>query len=164
MKLVLTNKMFSIGGASKVTAENGEEVYKIKGKWFSPTHKKKMYDMKGNLLYVIRNKWFNWFNHSAYIYNADGEKVGTVAMSKISLGNSFALDGFEDDYKIAGRIIGWEFKLIKNDNEIGTITRNFTFHVDKFTLETEDVEKAQLYVAMMVAMDNITDKRQKDRD
>ena len=95
MKLVLTNKMFSIGGASKVTAENGEEVYKIKGKWFSPTHKKKMYDMKGNLLYEIRNKWFNWFNHSAYIYNADGEKVGTVAMSKISLGNSFALDGFE---------------------------------------------------------------------
>ena len=164
MKLVLANKMFSIGGASKVTAENGDEVYKIKGKWFSPTHKKMMYDMQGNLLYVIRNKWFNWLNHSALIYNGAGELVGKISKKKISLGNSFELDGFEDEYKITGKIIGWEFKLIKNENEIGTITRNFTLHIDKFTLETDDLEKAQLYVAMMVGMDNLTDKREKERD
>ena len=164
MKLVLTNKMFSIGGASKVTAENGDEVYKVKGKMFSPTHKKKIYDMQGNLLYVVRNKWFNWLNHTAFIYNADGERVGKMRKHKLSIDNSFVLEDFEDEYKILGKIISWTFRVHKNNNEVATIRRNLTFCTDKFTLETEDVEKAQLYVAMIVGIDNITDKRQKDKD
>lgn len=164
MKLVVENKFFSLGGGSRVKAENGDEVYKVKGKVFSPTHKKKIYDMQGNLLYVVRNKWFNWLHHTVFIYNADGEQIGKISKRKITVGNDFHLEDFVDEYKIAGRIVGWKFRILKNDQEIGTITRNFTFHIDKFTLETDDVENAQLYVAMIVAVDNITDKRQKDRD
>lgn len=49
MKLFIKNKLTSIKGSSKVTNENNEEIFKVKGKFFSISRKKKIYDMQGNL-------------------------------------------------------------------------------------------------------------------
>ena len=61
MKVFIKNKFFSIGGDSEVYNEEKKPIYKIDGKFFSWTKKKKMYDMEGNLLYVIRNRFWNFF-------------------------------------------------------------------------------------------------------
>ena len=78
MKLYIKNKVFSWGEGSKVLDANQNPVYKVKGKAFSITRKKYIYDMQDNLLFMVRNKWFNWFVHKAYIYDANKNKIATV--------------------------------------------------------------------------------------
>lgn len=67
MKVYIKNKLFSIGNGSKVTDENNQPLFEVKGKVFSITRKKYVCDLEGNKLYTVRNKWINWFVHKAYI-------------------------------------------------------------------------------------------------
>ena len=47
MIVIVRNKVFSLTGSSTVKDEAGKDVYRVKGKLrlFSPTRKKKIYDM-----------------------------------------------------------------------------------------------------------------------
>lgn len=52
MIVIVRNKVFSLTGSSTVKDEAGKDVYRVKGKLrlFSPTRKKKIYDMDKKLL------------------------------------------------------------------------------------------------------------------
>ena len=55
MRFWVKNKIMTLGGSSFVTDEQGNKLLKIKGKIFSPTHKKIVCDPSGNKLFVVRN-------------------------------------------------------------------------------------------------------------
>jgi len=55
MKFFVKNKVFSWGGGSKVYDETGKELFKVKGKVFSITRKKKIYSLDKELLYIVKN-------------------------------------------------------------------------------------------------------------
>ena len=80
MIVIVRNKVFSLTGSSTVKDEAGKDVYRVKGKLrlFSPTRKKKIYDMDKKLLYVVRNKWFNCFLHRAFIFDGHKNKICTL--------------------------------------------------------------------------------------
>ena len=160
MKLIVRNKFASLTGASVVEDENGNNLFKVKGKLklFSPTRKKKVYDMQGNKLYTIRNKYFNFIFHSAYIYNENGEKIAKLKQ-RFSREASFMSEGedFEDVYKIGKNPEGRGRVIFRNDEIIG-IWRNTRIHfVDTFEVEYEKEENGSLIVALMIAIDNIGD-------
>lgn len=157
MKLYVKNKFGSIGGSSKVLDENNEPVYKVKGKIFSITRKKRICDLDGNVLYRVRNKYWHFFLKSAFIYDADGEKIVTVKR-KLRFKNDYSVQGTQDEIKIDGTIFGWNFKVIKNGEIIGTIKRNFTVFVDAFELDVDNPDDAPFMIALVIAIDNITDR------
>lgn len=100
MKLFIKNKLTSIKGSSKVTNENNEEIFKVKGKFFSISRKKKIYDMQGNLLYVVKNKIFNWFKHSSFIISSSGQKLAKV--TNRFWGGGFDVLGYTDEISVEG--------------------------------------------------------------
>ena len=157
MKLYVKNKFGSIGGSSKVLNENNEPAYKVKGRVFSITRKKRICDLDGNVLYRVRNKYWHFFLKSAFIYDADGEKIVTVKR-KLRLKNDYSVQGTQDEIKIDGTIFGWNFKVIKNGEIIGTIKRNFTVFVDAFELDVDNPDDAPFMIALVIAIDNITDR------
>ena len=159
MKLIVKNKFASLTGASYVRDDSGKDLFKVKGKLklFSPTRKKKIYDMEGNRLYTVRNKWFNFFFNSAYIYDADKNKI-----AKLKTGFTRTIvsqdEEFEDTYKIARNPEGRGRAIYKNDQVIG-VWRNTKLHfVDTFEVEYENADDAAILVALMIAVDNIGDK------
>ena len=158
MKIYVRNKLTSIGGSSKVLDENKEPIYKVKGKVFSITRKKRICDLDGNVLYRVRNKYWHLFLKSAFIYDADGEKVATVKR-KLAFKNDYSVQGTEDEIKIDGTIWGWNFKVIKNGQLLGTIKRNFTLFADAFEIEIDNPEDAPFMIALVIAIDNITDRK-----
>jgi len=161
MQYIIQNKLFSFTGSSKVLDSKEKEIYKVKGMFLSPTKKKKICDLQGNVLYVVKNKFFNWFSHTAYIFNAQGEKLGFLKKNKFSINNSYTAEEFETNYEIGGKYFNRTMTIKKDENVVGTITVNWTFFVDKFTLETEDQENLPFYVALTIAIDNIKDNRNK---
>ena len=58
MKLLVKNKLFSLGGSSIVTDESNKTVYKVKGSLFSNiishTHKKKVKDASNKKFIIHR--------------------------------------------------------------------------------------------------------------
>ena len=160
MKLIVRNKFVTLTGASVVKDDKGNDLFKIKGKLriFSPTRKKKIYDLEGGRLFTVRNKWYNFLFHSAYIYDETGEKIAKLK-ARFSRDAMFLSEGFEDVFKIGRNPNGPGRAIYKNDEIIG-VWRNTKLHfVDTFEVEYEKEENAGIIVALMIAVDNIGDKK-----
>ena len=161
MKVFIKNKILSIGDGSEVLKENHEPIFKVKGKVFTFTKKKRMYDMNDNLLYTIRNKYWTFFTNKAFVFNAKGEKVATIKKNKFSFNKKFEiLDTFEE-MSISGKFFNNTSSIMKNGEVSATIKRDFTLFKDAFTLEAKE-EDIPFYTALVIALDNVIDEKQED--
>lgn len=164
MKLYIKNKLISVGGSSKVLDENEKPVYKVKGKVFSITKKKKIMDMEGNKLYTVRNKFWRWLMNSALIYDANGDKVAKVSQKFSFAKKKFVVQGYKDEIKIESNFVGLNYSIYKNEEILGTLKKEFFALTDSFALDIEKEEDAPLFVAFVIAIDNIHDKNMADND
>ena len=161
MKLFIKNKLMSLRGNSFVLDEEQKEVYKIKGKFFTITNKKRIYDMEGHLLFVVRNKIWTFMKKVCFISNAHGQKIAKVVNGDFDFKNRYKVMNYEDEIELDG--LWGKMDIKKNGEVVGRISRDFTIVRDAFTLDTEDVENADFYVALTIAVDNINDSRTKRR-
>ncbi len=155
MKITIKNKFFSLGGSSSVKNEFGENVFYVKGRFFSPTHVKWVCDKEKNKLYKVRNKWFYFLTHSAYVYEGK-TKIAKVKHPFFS-GNKFVVEGYKDEILISGDYFSMLSTITKNGVPVGTINRQFVALTDTFTLEAEE-SNMPFMIALVIAIDNIVDK------
>lgn len=160
MKLLVKNKFFSLKGSSYVKDENDNIVYKVKGKLFSPTKKKKICDTDGRILMSVRNKWWHFFLHSAFIMSEDGNIIAKITR-RFSVRSKFDVVSYNDSYRIDGDFLGWNMSVYKNDEYIGNITRKVIALTDTFVIETDNSSEAPFLVALVISLDNITDRAYK---
>lgn len=158
MKVYIKNKFWSIGGGSSVLDENKNPVYEVKGRVFSITRVKYVCDLAGKRLFKVRNKWFNWFVHKAYIYDGDGNKIATVKDKWFNVNQEYFIMGYKDEIKVEGKFFGLTTKILRNGEVIGTIRRQITVFKDAFELEANE-EDIPFLIALVIAIDNITDKK-----
>lgn len=161
MKVFIKNKLISLGDGSQVLNENEEPVFTVKGKILTFTKKKKIFDLNGNLLYVIRNRYWNLFSDKVFVKNAAGERVATIKKNKFSLNLKYEIIDTEDEMSIDGKFFSRESHIVKNGQPVATITRDFTIVKDAFTLEADEKD-IPFYTAIVIAFDNLKDKRLKD--
>ncbi|MGM9971745.1 MAG: LURP-one-related/scramblase family protein [Anaeroplasmataceae bacterium] len=160
MKVYIKNKLVSFGGSSKVLDESQNPIYKVKGKLFSITHKKKIYDMQGKLLYRVRNKWINFFTHKAYIYDAKKKKIATVRDKWANVNQEYFIQDYVDEIKIEGKFLSTNCNILRNGEKIGNINRQFFAITDSFELEANE-EDIPFLIALVIAIDNIVDHKTK---
>lgn len=161
MKLIIKNKLVSLRGNSIIKDEQGNNKYKVKGKLFSITHKKRIYDLDNKLLFTVRNKYWKFIVNSAYIFDSEGNKIARLKQLW-GFKSRYEFIGYEDDIKVEGNWIGWNLSIKRNGVEIGTIQRNIDW-VDSFVLSCDEID-APLLVAIVIAIDNIQDKNIADND
>lgn len=160
MKLFIKNKVISLAGSSTVKDEAGNDVFVVKGTLFSISHKKRIKDTEGNLLYKVRNKLMNFITHSAYIYDADGTKVARVKR-KFGFRNVYVVEGYQDEITVEGDFLSWTLEVYRNGAMVGTIERYIAWN-DAFVLETDTEDDAAFMVALVIAIDNISDERSRN--
>lgn len=162
MKVYVKNKFMSLGGSSSVLNEQKEPVLRVKGKVFSITHKKRIKDLNNNLLFVVRNKYWNFTKHKAFIYDNNKNKIATVVSNWVNLNNEYTVEGYTDEIKIQGNFFSSQCEILKNGEVVGTIRRQMAMFTDAFELEANE-EDIPFLVALVIAIDNIVDKKHKDR-
>ena len=168
MKLFVKNKFLSLGEGSYVLDENDNKIFKVKGKWgiFSPTKKKKIYDMEGNLLYVVRNKFWHFLKNTCFVYDDEKEKVLDISEKMFNFKNDFEIEGFKDEISFEGKLIQFpniNLDIIKNGKNIGKLTKQWNMWRDTYCVEVPDDEDAALMVALTIAVDNVFDRRRKGK-
>ena len=155
MTFSVKNKFVSLGGSSFVTDDAGNKMFKVKGKVFSPTRKKILCDAAGKKLFVIRNKFWHFFRKSAFIYNAEGEKI--LKLTKKVWTNHFLVETYDADVDVDGNWIGWNLDVLRDGEVIGHISRRLTIVRDAFIVDTINPDDNALLTAIVIAIDNIFD-------
>ena len=164
MELVVKNKFFSLGGSSKVLAENGADAFIVKGKCFSITKKKFVKDLNGNRLFMVRNKFWKFIRRKALIYDANKKLVARV-IRDFRIRQSYTIEGAQEEIKVVanGPVgLGFDMSITMGGKEIGHIKRPYVQWTDTFNVTVNDPEDAAILVAMVIAIDNIQDQVKKE--
>lgn len=158
MKVLIRNKAISFGGSSRVLNENKELVYNVKGKFLSLRRKKRICDLGGNVLYRVQNQLFSIFNHSAYILDPQKQKIAKVTRKLFDVKGNYIIECGNDEMMVEGHFFGNESRILKNGTPIGTLKRDINLIADHFTLEANE-EDIPFLIALVIAVDNISDKK-----
>ena len=162
MRVSIRNNWVSLGGSSTVKDEQENDVLLIKGKVVSISRKKYIQDLNHELLYTVRNKIFSIFTKKAIVYDKVGNQVAFIRRKIFSVHDRYFVNSNLGKIEIQGNILGFDYHIYLNDEEVGHISRNISLR-DSFTLDLKDGFDLPFYVALVIAVDNITDSRREDR-
>lgn len=157
MKLVVKNKWISLKGSSTVKDVDGKDIMKVEGKFFTVTHKKFIKKLDGTLVYTVRNKFWKLFAYQAYIIDPEGKIVAHIRRKVFSLHDHYSLQTDKGEIIMRGNILGFDYHITLNGKEIGHVGRHFSLR-DSFVLDLDDDQDPYFFVALLIAMDNITDE------
>ena len=163
MQVSIRNKWISLRGGSTVKDMNEKDVLYVKGKFFTFTRKKFVQDMSGNLLYTVRNKFWTFFVRKALVYDKDGNQVAFMKKKFWSFHDHYFIETKLGQMEIRGNILCFDYHISLKGKEIGHVSRKISLR-DSFVLDLDDGYKEELpfFVALVIAIDNITDQRRDD--
>ena len=161
MQVSIRNKWVTLGGSSVVKDLNEQDVLKVKGKVFTFTRKKLVNDLEGNLIYTVRNKFWRLFAHKAFIYDKEGNVVANIRRKVISLHDHYFVESKVGQIEIKGNILCFDYHISLNGEEVGHVSRKISLR-DSYVLDLKDGLELSFFVALVIAIDNITDRRRED--
>ena len=114
-----------------------------------------------NVKYVVRNKFWRLFQRKAFIEDVDGNKIATVRRKIFSLHDHYYVYSSLRDIQIRGNFLTFNYQISLDGKEIGHISRRISLR-DSFVLTIDDSFDYVTFVALVIAIDNITDRRRQD--
>lgn len=163
MQVSIRNKWISLRGSSTVKDMNEQDVLRVKGKFFTFTRKKFVQDLEGNLLYTVRNKFWTFFVRKAMVFDKDGARVAYIRKKFFSLHDHYIMKTKLGDIDIRGNILCFDYHISLNGKEIGHVSRKISLR-DSFVLTIDDDQDLPFFVALVIAIDNITDARRENNN
>ena len=159
----IRNKWISLRGGSTVKDVNENDVFYVKGKFWTVTRKKFLQDMQGNLIYTIRNKFWTFFVRKALVYDREGRRVAYMKKKFWSFHDHYFIETKLGQMEIRGNILCFDYHISLKGKEIGHVSRKISLR-DSFVLTIDDEYNKELpfFVALVIAIDNITDQRRQD--
>ena len=163
IELAIRNKWISLRGSSIVRDLNEKDVLKVQGKFWTVTYKKFVKTLEGETKYIVRNKFWKLFAYRAYVIDPKTkEKVATIRRKVFSLHDRYFMKTKYGEVEIKGNILGFDYHIYLDGKEIGHVARKISLR-DSYVLTLDD-DNADIYfwVALVIAIDNITDERSND--
>ena len=161
MEVSIRNKWVSLRGGSTVKDLSENDVLRVQGKFWTFTRKKFVKDLNGNTLYVVRNKFWTLFARKALVYNAEGEVVARIRRKIFSMHDRYFIESALGEMEIKGNILLHDYHITVNGKEIGHIARRISLR-DSYVLSLDDDQEIAFFVALCIAIDNITDQMKED--
>ena len=161
MQLLIRNKWISFRGSSVVKDINENDYLKVQGKFWTFTRKKFVQDLEGNTIYMVRNKFWTLFARKAMVYDKNGNIVANIRRKIFSFHDSYFIESSLGQMEIKGNILCFDYHITLNGSEIGHVSRKISLR-DSFVLDIQDGYEPAFFVALVIAIDNITDQRQEE--
>ena len=161
MQLLIRNKWISFRGSSVVKDINENDYLKVQGKFWTFTRKKFVQDLNGNTLYIVRNKFWTLFARKAFVLDKDNNVIARVRRKIFSFHDRYFIESSLGEMEIKGNILLFDYHITLNGEEVGHISRKISLR-DSFVLDIKDGYDVAFFVALVIAIDNITDQRQEN--
>ena len=161
MDLMIRNKWITLRGSSIVRDENENDVMQVKGKFFTVTRKKFVQTLDGETKFIVRNKFWRLFAYRAYIMTPDKHKVARIRRKIFSFHDRYFIESEMGQLEIKGNILLHDYHIYLNGEEVGHIARKISLR-DSYVLHLEEGIDPTFYLALVIAIDNITDQRREN--
>lgn len=161
MDLMIRNKWISLRGSSVVKDENENDVMQVKGKFFTVTRKKFIQTLDGETKFIVRNKFWRLFAYRAYVMTPDKHKVARIRRKIFSFHDRYFIESEMGNLEIKGNILLHDYHIYMDGEEVGHIARKISLR-DSYVLHLEEGIEPTFYLALVIAIDNITDQRRQD--
>ena len=161
MQLLIRNKWISFRGSSVVKDINENDYLKVQGKFWTFTRKKFVQDLNGNTLYIVRNKFWTLFARKAFVLDKDNNVIAKIRRKIFSFHDRYFIESSLGEMEIKGNILLFDYHITLNGEEVGHISRKISLR-DSFVLDIKDGYDVAFFVALVIAIDNITDQRQEN--
>ena len=133
----------------------------MKGKFWTVTRKKFIQTLDGETKYIVRNKFWRLFAYRAYVETPDKKKVARIRRKIFSFHDRYFIKSDLGELEIKGNILGYDYHILLNGEEVCHIARKISLR-DSFVLHLEEGVDPMFYLALVIAIDNITDQRNAD--
>ena len=163
MELAIRNKWISLRGSSIVRDLNEKDVMKVQGKFWTLTYKKFIQTLEGETKYIVRNKFWKLFVYRAFIIDPKTNAIiSTIRRKFWSLHDHYTIQSPYGEIVIRGNILGFNYNISLNGKDVGHVARKISLR-DSFVLTlNDDIPDIYFFVALVIAIDNITDERGND--
>lgn len=161
MDLMIRNKWITLRGSSVVRDENENDVMKVKGKFFTVTRKKFVQTLEGETKFIVRNKFWRLFAYRAYVMTPDKHKVARIRRKIFSFHDRYFIQSDIGELEIKGNILLHDYHIYLNGEEVGHIARKISLR-DSYVLHLEEGIDPEFYLALVIAIDNISDQRREN--
>ena len=161
MQLAIRNKWVSFRGSSVVKDVNEKDVLRVRGKFWTFTKKKYVETLDGEVKYIVRNKFWTLFQYRAFVLGPDNKILSTIRKKVFSLHDRYLVESPYGQIELKGNILGFDYHIYLNDKEVGHVARKISLR-DSFVLDLDDGLDYYFFVALVIAIDNITDQRNSD--
>lgn len=158
MELAIRNKWISLRGSSVVKDLNEKDVLKVRGKFWTFTRKKFIQTLDGETKFIVRNKFWTLFIHRAFVMDPNGKIVARIRRKFWSVHDRYFIQSDLGELEICGNILCYNYQIKLDGKEIGHVSRKISLR-DSFVLTIDDSYDYYFFVALVIAIDNITDQR-----
>ena len=159
MDLLIRNKWITLRGSSVVKDLDEKDVMKVQGKFWTFTAKKFVQTLDGKTKYMVRNKFWRLFAYRAFVFDENNERVAHIRRKIFSFHDRFFIDSKFGQIEIKGNILCFDYHIFLEGKEIGHLGRRISLR-DSFVLHVEENDIDPYFlVALVIAIDNITDRR-----
>lgn len=158
MQLAIRNKWISLRGSSVVKDLQEKDVLKVKGKFWTVTRKKFVQTLEGETKFIVRNRFWHFFVWRALICNPEKKIVATIRRKVFSFHDRYFIHSDFGNFEIKGNILLFNYQILKDGKEIGHVARKISMR-DSYVLTIDDAEDYYFFVALVIAIDNISDAR-----
>lgn len=161
MELAIRNKWVSLRGSSVVKDTHEKDVLKVQGKFWTFTKKKFIQTLDGETKYIVRNKFWTLFQYRAFILSPDNKILSIIRKKVFSLHDRYFIESPYGQIEIKGNILGFDYHIYLEGKEVGHVARKISLR-DSFILSLDDNLDYYFFVALVIAIDNITDQKNQD--
>ena len=158
MELAIRNKWISLRGSSVVKDLEEKDVLKVQGKFWTVTRKKFVQTLEGETKFIVRNRFWHFFVWRALICNPEKKIVATIRRKVFSFHDRYFIHSDFGNFEIKGNILLFNYQILKDGKEIGHVARKISMR-DSYVLTIDDAEDYYFFVALVIAIDNISDAR-----
>ena len=143
--------------------EKENAIYHVKSSIMFP-YKLTFYDNKEEVVLQIKKRYFRAFPR--YDIRVNDELVAILKAKFGVFKKKFKIVSKKEqlnDTKIQGDIIGFSFQFTKDEKLVASVGKKFLSVGDKYSLDIQDEDNKDIYLAVAIVVDDIVHKNKKIR-
>jgi uncharacterized protein YxjI len=153
-RLLMREKLLSVGDDSWVQNDSGDNVYKVNGKKLRVQETFVLEDPSGNEVLHIQARDLRM--RGVMKIERDGDTVATVTKKVIGIRDRFSIDlehGADLDAK--GNVVDHEYEVKRDGDVVASITKKWVRVRESYGIEIATGEDVALLVAVAVAIQSL---------
>jgi len=155
MRYVMRQKLLSLADNFTIKNEQEQDVFLVKGKFFSFGDKLSFQDLAGNELVFIEQRLLNW--SPTYELWKGKDLLAVVKRELFSfIHHRFTVDvPGPDDLEAEGDFLDHEYTIARGDHVVATVSKRWFSWTDTYGIETVDGADDVLILATAVVVDMV---------